>query len=159
MIDLEQIKKLILQGNTVEDILSKFDWKKFEQTISEIFTSNDFNVWKNYRFKTERRFEIDVVASKGDIIFCVDCKSWSGGRYKKTGLKYAVREQEKRVKEFKKFLKKNLIAQDILKIKPTYTIRPLIVTLLEEDLVSENNTFVVPAWKLNTFLLELNNYI
>ncbi|MEM7827648.1 MAG: hypothetical protein QXD72_02990, partial [Candidatus Aenigmatarchaeota archaeon] len=64
-----------------------------------------------------------------------------------------------RVKEFQKFLKKNPLAKSMLKINPGYTIYPLITTLHEEDVIKDNNTIFIPAWKLNKFLIEAEQYI
>ena len=157
--ELEKIRKDILSGKSIEEILEKFNWKEFEEIISEIFIDNDFIVRKNFRFKTNKRFEIDIIATKGNLILCVDCKEWSKGRYKKTGLKYSAENQERRIREFKKFLKKNLIAKNLLKIDLKLKFYSLIVTLLEEDLIVEGKTFFVPAWKLNSFLVELEQYL
>lgn len=159
MIDLERIKNLIKSGKNIEDIIEKFDWREFEQIIMEIFENNNFRVRKNFRFKTRRRYEIDILAIKRNKVLCVDCKEWGRGRYKKTGLKHAIEKQEERVKELKKFLKNNPIAQNKLKINMNYEFHPLIVTWLQEDLIKENDTLIVPVWKLNSFLLELEKYL
>ena len=89
----------------------------------------------------------------------IDCKQWGRGRYKKTGLKYSVKEQKERTKQLKKFLKNNSIAQAELKIKKTTKFIPLIVTWFEEELLEHENTFIVPAWKFNEFLLNISEYI
>jgi len=156
MINLEE---LIDSKKSIEEILEKFDWKDFERTVSEIFERNDFRIKNDFRFKTRNRHQIDVVAIKENKVFCVDCKQWGGGRYKKYGLKKAVKEQEKRLEELKNFLKKNLIAQKMLKINLNDKFYSLIVTLLQEDMIKENKTFVVPVWKLNSFLVELERWI
>lgn len=155
---IDEIEFQLQKGKVIEDILEKYDWKIFESIIGEIFQENGFNTKQNFRFKTRKRYEIDIVAVRNNRIFCVDCKWWGKGRYKKTGLKNAIASQEKRVKELQKFLKKNPIARDILKITRNYTINPLIVTLHEEDIIQENTTFVVPVWKLNRFVTEEENY-
>ena len=156
MINLEE---LIDSKKSIEEILEKFDWKDFERTVSEIFERNDFRIKNDFRFKTRNRHQIDVVAIKENKVFCVDCKQWGRGRYKKYGLKKATKEQEKRVEEFKKFLKKNLIAQKMLKIGLNNKFYSLVVTLLQEDMIKENKTFVVPVWKLNSFLVELEQWV
>lgn len=159
MISLEEIKDLILQGKTLEEILSNFNWKEFEDTVSQIFAVNDFFVKKNFRFKTKRRYEIDLIATKRNFVICVDCKNWSSGRYKKTALRHVAKVQEERIEELKKFLKKNLIAKNLLKISPTPIFISLIISLLQEDILIEGKTIVVPVWKLNNFLVEMENYL
>ena len=156
---IDEIESQLEKGKTIEDILEKYDWKKFETLICEIFQQNSFNTRQNFRFKTKRRYEIDIVATRSNLVFCVDCKWWGRGRHKKTGLKEATISQEARVKELIKFLKKNVIARSLLKISSDYKIYPLLVTLHEEDMIKENETFVIPAWKLNKFVTEAENYI
>jgi Holliday junction resolvase len=153
-VELEEIRKNMLSGKSIEEILEKFDWKKFEDLVAEIFRKNEFKVKQSFWFRTKRKYEIDIVAIKGSFVLCIDCKEWGKKRYKKTGLKYAAKNQEKRVKEFIKFIKNNRIIQDKLEINPNCKFFPLLVTLFEEDLIKENNVFVVPVYKLNTFLIE-----
>jgi len=155
MIGLEKIKISLLKGETIEKILENFNWKEFEEVIAEIFRRNEFKVKQNFRFKTKRRFEIDIIAMKGDLVFCVDCKEWGKGRYKKTGLRHAAKNQEKRVEELENLIKKNPIIRNIFEINKNCKFFLLVVTLLEEDLIKENNVFIVPVWKLNNFLLEI----
>lgn len=157
---IDEIESQLKKGKSIEDILEKYDWKKFEAIISEIFQENGFTTKQNFRFKTRKRYEIDILAVKNKKIFCIDCKWWGRGRYKKYGLKHAVVSQENRVKELQKFLKRNPIAESLLKVTK-YKIYPLslLITLHEEDMVHENKTFVVPVWKLNKFITELENYI
>lgn len=154
---LDALKAQLQKDKVIENILEKYDWKKFEGIIAEIFQENGFNTKQNFRFKTRKRYEIDIVAIRNNRIFCVDCKWWGRGRYKKTGLKNAVISQENRVKELQNFLKKNPIAKSLLKVTK-YKIYPLLITLHEEDMVHENETFVVPVWKLNRFITEIEQY-
>lgn len=152
MIDLEKIKTKVLKGKTVEEVLEKFNWKEFEEVIGEIFRNNEFTIKQNFRFKTKRRYEIDILAMKQNFCLCVDCKEWSRGRYKKAGLKQAVKQLEKRTAELKKFLKKSSIVDQKFKFYP------IIVTLFEEDIAKESKSFIVPASKLNSFLCEFETY-
>jgi len=157
--DLNKIEQRIQCGEEIEKIIKEIDWKEFEKLIAEILKKHDFNVHNNFRFKTNRRFEIDVLAIRHKTTLLIDCKQWGRGRYKKTGLKYSVKEQKERTKQLKKFLKNNPIAQVKLNIKKTVKFIPLIVTWFEEELVEHENVFIVPVWKLNEFLLTLSEYI
>ncbi len=157
MVDLEKIKIQILEGTSIEKILSRFDWSGFEKAVAEIFLTNGFTVERNFRFKTKQRYEIDIIASRAGKIICVDCKGWREGRNKKHAIVKAAEKQKERVKQLKNFVSKNPIAQSSLKIlkisEAQQTYIPMIVTLLEEDLKKyDSNTFVVPVWKLNSFL-------
>ena len=147
MIDLERIKIRLRRAN-LEDVLESFDWKEFEKVVAKIFEFNDFSVKLNFRFKVKqnrpKRYEIDLIASRSGCVFCVDCKKWRGGRYKKHALKRAVAVQKERVHAYKIFLRHNK-ADHSIKSK----IYPLIVTLMEEELVEVDGIFIVPVWKLS----------
>jgi Holliday junction resolvase-like predicted endonuclease len=140
-------------NENIETTLQGLDWREFENTIAEIFSINGFKIEQNFRFKTKRRYEIDVVAIRGNVAFCVDCKQWSGGRYKKSGLKSAVIMQKERIGELEKLMTGNAEIKEKLGFDNQY-VYPLIVTLLEESLIEFENCFIVPAWKLNPFLLD-----
>lgn len=152
---LDKIIFELSKGEDIEDILEKYDWKKFEKVIAEIFRENDFLTRQNFRFKTKKRYEIDVIAVKNNQVICVDCKWWRKGRYKKSGLKTAIKLHEKRTKEFEKFLKENSIAQSLLNIEENFVTNSLLVTLYDEAIVKEGETLIVPVWKLNSLLNEV----
>ena len=50
------------------------DWREFERTTAKIFESLDYTVKPDVRFKTSRRFQIDLIAYKENRCFFVDCK-------------------------------------------------------------------------------------
>lgn len=158
MSKLENIIRHVLKGEKIEVVTGRFDWREFEQTIGDAFRYNDFTVSNNIRFKLKRRFEIDLIAEKRDVIFCIDCKRWSEGRDKTWSLARAAAEQEVRTKAFRKFSNSNL--KNIL--DENFSDRkyvPIIVTLHQENILQEGKTFVVPIGKLNTFLLEHEDII
>lgn len=159
IVELEKIRKDMLSGKTMEEILENFDWKEFEKIVSDIFEINSFRIYRNFRLKTNRRYEIDLIAIKGNKIICVDCKEWGRGRYKKSGLKNAADKQKQRVKEFIKFLRKNPIAKAKFRIRKKYKFHPLIITLFQEEIVKKDDIFIVPIWKLNSFLNEIERYL
>jgi hypothetical protein len=161
--DFEKIKSELAAGNTktIEEAIEKFqlDWRDFEKFVAEIFRDHSFHTKQNFRFKTKSRYEIDVLAVGSRQVFCVDCKEWSKGRNKKSGLLAAIEKQEKRLSELKKFFRSNLIARRMLGVDvKKQKMLPLVVTWMQEDIVKENKTIVVPVWKLNDFLLEVENY-
>jgi len=157
VVELEEIE-ILAKKMPIEEVLKNFKWKEFEEIVAEIFRAHGFVVKKNFRFKAERRYEIDVLAVRNNLIFCVDCKRWSGGRYKKSRIKMCVAEQEKRVEALKSLLNKEKTLKDCLKVGENFEIKPLLITLMEEDLREEKNTLIVPIFKLNSFLIEAECY-
>ncbi len=155
---IEEAEQFIKSGKTIEEFVEKIDWREFEKIIREIFSVNGFNSFSNFRFKTHRRFEIDVVAAKNNLIFAADCKEWSKGRYKNGGLRIAAQEQSARASEFEKFLRSNPIARYKFKTSPGAPVVPLVVTWHEEPISENGNCFIVPVWKLNSFLISYDFY-
>lgn len=157
-IDLDEIQAIMKKGKSIEEIVSSFDWKEFENLVAEIFKANGFFVKKNLRFKTVNRYEIDILAVDSNVAFAADCKEWSRGRDKKSGLKNAVEKQEERAKHLKNFVRGNPIAQKSLRLHKQ-EIFPLIVTWFQEDLQRHNHSLIVPVWKLNSFLIQEDNFV
>jgi len=146
------------KGKDMEDMIRDFDWKMFEKIVANIFEKNSFKTKTNFRFKTSRRFEIDVLAISDLYVFCVDCKEWGRGRKKTSRLKKAVEMQEGRMEELKKFFSSNPVASKMMKVGKQEFFS-LIVTWHEEELIKESTTLVVPVWKLNAFLGNFENYV
>lgn len=149
--DLKEIERAARSKKGIEEVLKKFDWRGFEEIVAEIFIANGFHVKNGVRFKTRKRYEIDLVAIKSEYCLCVDCKKWGGGRYKLTALREAIKRQIERTEEFKK------VSMHSLEGKLKFY--PLIVTLMEEEIKVEHNVFVIPVWKLNKFLINLEAYL
>lgn len=158
MVDLEKIERKVLRGYDVADTLEKFDWKEFEETVGDIFRINDFVVKNNFRFKTKRRWENDLLSVRCGLVFCVDCKRWAQGRDKKWDIRKAAKKQQERTSELRKFVKSNPIARSMLKI-PSLTFVPLVVTLYQENVLKVGKTFVVPVEKLNSFIVNYDALI
>jgi hypothetical protein len=159
MINLEEIEQRIRKGEEIEKIVEEIDWKEFEELVMSILEEHDFQAYHNFRFKTDKLYEIDVLGVKRNLILGIDCKRWNKGRYKKSGLKNAVKAQKERVKQLKRILEENIMTRDVLDISEKLKTIPLIVTWFEEDLMEHDGVFIIPVWKLNQFLLSLSEYI
>lgn len=151
--ELDIIARRVLSGKSMVEEMGKFDWVNFEKMVGDIFRQNDFRLRNNFRFRTNRKYENDIIAVKGNLVFCVDCKRWSNGREKKSGLSKSAKQQEERTRELEKFFKSNPIARDMMKIRNQHFV-PMLVTLHQERILKEGKTFIVPVEKLNSFLLE-----
>lgn len=49
--ELEEIRKDILAGKTIEEVVEKIDWKDFEELSKKIFEENNFRVRKTSGLK------------------------------------------------------------------------------------------------------------
>ena len=140
---LEEVEELIKKGKSIEEIFSLLDWKEFEEKVEDIFKVHGFKTIKNFRFKTTKRFEVDILAEKRELLFVVDCKQWRGGRYKASALKEAAKKNLERAKEIKNLL-----------IGGSKTVIPIIITLFDEAFYEYEGVYIVPLFKLNAFLLD-----
>jgi Holliday junction resolvase len=52
----------------------KTDWEQFERDVAEIFDQFGYKSEQDIRFKTVRRFQIDVIAYDEKRCFFIDCK-------------------------------------------------------------------------------------
>ncbi len=115
-----------------EDFLKRSSWQSFEGVVGSIFESHDFeaevSVVKIFE-KTKRQY--DVLAKKYDLFIGVDCKKWK--RSSESAIKKAVEKQSERCSRIRA--------------------KPMIVTLLDEDIISIKGVPVVPVFKLNDFLM------
>jgi Holliday junction resolvase-like predicted endonuclease len=140
---LDEIENFIRSGKNIEGIFSLFNWREFEEKVEEIFKIHNFKTIKNFRFKTTKRFEIDILAEKRNLLFVVDCKQWGKGRNKTTALKRAADKNVERAEE----LKNTLIGKNKIII-------PIIISLFDEGIYEHHRVYIVPLFKLNNFLLQ-----
>ncbi len=147
----------IKYGADVEKVCKLLNWKEFEAFSKSALEKSNYLCTQNYRFKhNQKRYEIDVVGLKKPLILCIDAK-----HYKKSGknhiLKIACEKQIERAEALSKELPKSVTKLRIAGWK-NVNIIPLIVTLLPEEGFFEQVP-IVPFFKLNNFINELQTYI
>ncbi|UCD07484.1 MAG: restriction endonuclease [Candidatus Aenigmatarchaeota archaeon] len=150
--DLEEIEYQILHGKSIEEIIKEFDWRGFEDLCSSILAEHGWKTKKNFRFKTEKRYEIDILAEKGEKILLIDCKQWGERPGKASQLKISAKKQLERAKEWEKINFLNRVGKELKTL-------PIIITWLEEGITRENGVLIVPVFTFNTFLLEIDKYV
>jgi protease II len=116
-------------------------WQNFERLAAFIFEENDFQVeTSKVKTKNKKRRQFDVIAKKRGKTFLVECKKWAGNRYRLSALRTAVKKHKERLEFYKDLTKENAI--------------PIIVTLIEEDILYCDDVPIVPISKLNSFINE-----
>ncbi|MHA1754398.1 MAG: restriction endonuclease [Candidatus Odinarchaeia archaeon] len=142
---------LIKNGVSIEEISEVLDWVEFEYLVKEILEYHGFDVKVHFRFKkNKKRYEIDLLAERGNLILAIDVKHWSPRPGKKTSLKKYVLKQAERVEALISSL--NESKDKLVKIIP------LLVTWYEEGINFFNKIPIVPISKLNNFLNNLYQY-
>jgi len=116
-------------------------WQNFERLAAFIFEENDFQVEiSKVKTKNKKRRQFDVIAKKKGKTFLVECKKWAGNRYRLSALRAAVKKHKERLEFYKDITNENAI--------------PIIVTLIEEELLFFDDVLIVPISKLNSFINE-----
>ena len=132
--------------STIEDLQrasGEAIWQNFERLVAFIFEVNDFQVVINKikTFKRKRR-QYDVIARKNERIFLVECKKWAGNRRRLSALKKAIVQHKERTEFYE-----NLTGE---------ATTPILVTLIEEDIKFYEDLPIVPIFKLNSFINEID---
>lgn len=150
------LEALLSRGFTVEYLASLFTWRDFEAFSDEVFTKHGYFSLRNFRFSQGgRRFEVDLLALKKPLLLCVECK-----HYKKPKAIMPSKQSMERHVERAKALAKSMprLTLDVgVSGWGHVKVIPLIITLTQEGI--QKGVPVVPVFKLNTFLLELDSNI
>ena len=139
LMNLEDIKTI----EDLERVSKEAVWQNFEILVGFIFEANDFqvNVNKVRTFNKKRR-QYDVIAKKCDRTYLIECKKWSGNRYRLSALKKAIEQHKERTKFYMNLTEENLI--------------PIIVTFIEEDIKFYEGMPIIPIFRLNAFINEFD---
>ena len=70
----------------------------------------------------------------------MECKKWSSNHYRLSALRSAVKKHKERVEFYKKLTNENAI--------------PIIVTLIEEEILLCEDIPIIPIFRLNSFINE-----
>ena len=147
--NIERLERALLEGGDMEELLDGISWKEFEGFCAGVFERHGWEAKRNLRFRSGRMYEIDVLAVRGGSAFAVDCKHWGARPGKASGLRRAAEMQAERADE---------LAQAMPEFREK-KVRPLIVTMLHEDICSERGVWIVPALRLNSFLLGFEGHL
>ncbi|MGN6560117.1 MAG: NERD domain-containing protein [Candidatus Nitrosocosmicus sp.] len=149
-IDITTFNKLTIaliaihNGVDVVNICSKLNWHDFELFSSELLKIHGYSVYSNFRLTKPKR-EIDVIGIKQRKALLFDCKHWK--KKSITGLKQIIEKQKNRCKLFLQTSK--------MDIENAY---PIILTFLPNNNEFIDGVPVVSINKLNSFLLEFDNF-
>jgi hypothetical protein len=141
VMNFEAIEKI----GDLETVSEESAWQNFERLAAFIFEKNEFAT-KVGTVKTlnRKRRQYDVIARKGDRTFLVECKKWAGSRYRLSALKRAVLQHKERTAFYER-----IMSEDAL---------PVIVTLIEEEILVYEGVPIVPVLRLDSFISELDNH-
>jgi hypothetical protein len=129
----------------LESVSEESAWQNFERLVSFIFERNDFVTKVNtVKVLNKKRRQYDVIARKGDRTVLIECKKWAGNRYRLSALKTAVLQHKERTAFYERIMHENAV--------------PVIVTLIEEEILVHDGVPLVPVTRLDSFIRELDNH-
>ena len=118
-------------------------WQSFEQLTGFIFEQHGFEVSVGtVKTRKRQRRQYDVIARKNGRTLLVECKRWSGGRYRLSALRRAVGRHRERALFYESVMNADGV--------------PVIVTLIEEKIQVFEGVPLVPVHRLNAFIGELD---
>jgi len=142
--------RAITLGADIERVCRNLSWKEFEDVTVTAFQTNGYSTIKHFRFRHENRmWEIDVLAIKGKIVVCVDCKRWMK-RLSASTMSRVAEAQIGRVKALSKIIDKSTFPAE----GRTFLI-PMILSLVPASSKFCNGVPIVPILQLQNFLDEL----
>ena len=157
---IDLAKMAVEEGANIAQVVDLLTWKDFEGFVASILSDNSYRCIESYRRRGNsmiRGMEIDVIGVKGDIIVAIDAKMWSIRSGKTSALKTATEKQKKRTWELSEELDKLSKKIGVLAEK-TYRLFPVLATWLVEEVELHEGVPVVPVFKLNSFILDLDQY-
>ncbi len=151
-----ELAEILLRAGRSPTTLSDFmSWKEFEEFCRDALEENGFEVHSNVRFTwRKKRHEIDLVAAKAPYLLFIDCKHWRPERssgYKRAALKQRIRMEAALMEE-------SAIEIGTRKLRSRFKPLPLIVSLADIMVREADGIPVVPIFRLNNFLLELDKF-
>jgi hypothetical protein len=91
-----------LKGYSILDLALHSGWSTLEELVGAIFGEFGFQYRRGVRLRVEgERYEVDVLAWRGDVAFCVDCKRWA--RLRESALRRAAQAQAERCKALARY--------------------------------------------------------
>jgi hypothetical protein len=120
-------------------------WQNFERLAAFIFEKHEFAVTvSTVKTLNRTRRQYDVIARKRDRTFLVECKKWAGSRYRLSALKRAILQHKERTAFYEILMQEDAV--------------PVIVTLIEEEILVYEGVPIVPVLRLDAFIRELDNH-
>jgi len=147
-------------GAEIVEVVKLMTWKDFEGLIAGILNENNFRCTESFRRRGSsdvKGMEIDVIGVRGPMALSVDAKMWSVRGGKASALRTAAEKQKERTIRLTTQLSR-LSEKIPSMVKGQYTIIPIMVTWLVEEVELHEGVPVVPVFKLNSFIQDFELY-
>lgn len=126
------------------------DWREFERFTEECLKQSGFQTERNVRLKDDKnRWEIDVIARKGLMLLCFDCKHWAHTSPQR--LRDALEHQRNASMSLTSIRHDNMISETLRAL-------PIVLTLFDASHGPTEKGVVVPVARLQDFLDHVTPY-
>ncbi len=152
---------LIKLGVSPEKAIALLDWKDFEGLCERGLQVSGFSTKRGLRFTLQgKRYEIDVVASDGEVTLALDCKMWSKGSSPKVyKILEAAEHQYIRTIALKQAIERRLL-EDVHPKPGHGVLVPCVVTWLDfGSKLSKSGVPVVPISKFPSFVNDIRSIL
>ncbi len=147
-------------GSGIESVVDHLTWKDFEGFIAGILEEHNYRCIESFRRrgnKLRQGMEIDVIGLRGDTLIVVDAKMWSVRAGKVSAIKTAAEKQLKRTERLCSEI--DALSMKLGEMKPgSYSLVPMLVTWVIEDVELYEGIPIIPIFKFNSFILEYYKY-
>jgi hypothetical protein len=150
----------VSRGADIEDVVNMLTWKDFEGFVANILMENNYQCVESFRKRgtpEARGFEIDVIGIKENSIVAIDAKMWGVRKGKSSALKPAAEKQKERTKRLCRIMGRLSERMGTIP-NGTYSLKPILVTWVVEEVVFHGGVPIVPVFKLNSFLQDIAIY-
>lgn len=130
----------------IDSVAKALSWQEFEKFVNDCLVSTGFKVRTGIIFEEEnRRWQIDIVAMKGQILLSLDCKHWESGNYPSKFSNAVEHQNESLLPLVRHIRHKGAVAGTIRAI-------PLIITLFTPRDRTVEGVLFVSIGQLSDFL-------
>jgi hypothetical protein len=143
-----------VRHGALQQVARALTWQEFETFTEECLRATGFRTRKGVMVKDDsRRWQIDVVATKGQIMLAIDCKHWESPGYS-SKLRAAAEHQRLAVQA----LIQNMTAkEEVVNAGPLAL--PIILTLFEPRSRLLNGVVAISVEQLADFLEGISPYL
>jgi hypothetical protein len=121
-------------------------WQEFEAQIRDVLECAGFSTdFRRVFVAAGRRYEIDVVAHRFATTLLIDAKRYGRARLRSSSVRAQARKHLARCGEFDRAFSVSSV--------------PVIVSWIDDALLSEGGCFIVPFDKLEDFVVHLECYV
>ncbi|MHA2141131.1 MAG: restriction endonuclease [Candidatus Thorarchaeota archaeon] len=147
-------------GAEIERVVNQLTWKDFEGFVANILTENNYRCVESFRRRgtaETKGMEIDVIGVRGSSVIAVDAKMWGSRSGKLSALKSAAEKQKERTRRLCDVMAR--LGDKLGGLASGhYTLEPILVTWMVEEVTFHEGVPIVPVFLFNSFLQDIAVY-